>query len=45
MSDTATSGVKQSFQLKSANVSLTALELYYFDNEEFLSFVYTYNIL
>jgi septum site-determining protein MinC len=35
MSDTATSGVKQSFQLKSANVSLTALELYYFDNDEF----------
>ena len=35
MSDTATTGVSQSFQLKSANVSLTALELYYFDNDEF----------
>lgn len=35
MSDTATSGLKQSFQLKSASVSLTALELYYFDDEEF----------
>jgi septum site-determining protein MinC len=35
MSDTAASGLKQSFQLKSASVSLTALELYYFDNNEF----------
>ncbi len=35
MSDTANSGLKQSFQLKSASVSLTALELYYFDEEEF----------
>jgi len=35
MSDTATSGVQQSFQLKSASVSLTALELYYFDSQEF----------
>lgn len=35
MSDTATTGIKQSFQLKSASVSLTALELYYFDNDEF----------
>ncbi len=35
MSDTATTGVSQSFQLKSASVSLTALELYYFDNDEF----------
>ncbi|AOY88566.1 septum site-determining protein MinC [Marinobacter salinus] len=35
MTDTATSGVKQGFQLKSASVSMTALELYYFENEEF----------
>lgn len=35
MTDTATSGVKQVFQLKSASVSMTALELHYFDNEEF----------
>ena len=35
MSDTATTGVSQSFQLKSASVSLTALELYYFDSQEF----------
>src|SRR5690554_3494523 len=35
MSDTANPGLKQSFQLKSASVSLTALELYYFDNDEF----------
>lgn len=27
MSDTATSGVKQGFQLKSASVSMTALEI------------------
>lgn len=37
MSETAVSGVKQCFQLKSANVSMTALELYFFDNEEFES--------
>lgn len=37
MSETATTGVSQSFQLKSASVSLTALELYYFDNDEFES--------
>ncbi|MDN6318577.1 MAG: septum site-determining protein MinC [Marinobacter sp.] len=35
MSDTATSGVQQVFQLKSASVSMTALELYYFDSDEF----------
>lgn len=35
MSDTAASGVKQCFQLKSASVSMTALELYFFDNDEF----------
>ncbi|AZT83035.1 septum site-determining protein MinC [Marinobacter sp. NP-4(2019)] len=35
MSDTATSGVKHCFQLKSASVSMTALELYFFDNDEF----------
>ncbi|MDP4548403.1 MAG: septum site-determining protein MinC [Marinobacter sp.] len=35
MSDTANPEVKQSFQLKSANISLTALELYYFDEHEF----------
>lgn len=35
MSDTATSGVQQGFQLKSASVSMTALELYYFDDREF----------
>ena len=35
MSDTATSGIKQGFQLRSASVSMTALELYYFDNDEF----------
>ncbi|MEC7378106.1 MAG: septum site-determining protein MinC [Pseudomonadota bacterium] len=37
MSDAATSGVKQGFQLKSASVSMTALELYYFDDAEFES--------
>jgi len=37
MSDTATPGVKQCFQLKSASVSMTALELYFFDNDEFES--------
>ncbi len=35
MSDTATSGVQQVFRLKSASVSMTALELYYFDSDEF----------
>ncbi|CAN0601345.1 unnamed protein product, partial [Ectocarpus sp. 12 AP-2014] len=35
MSDTATSGVQHCFQLKSASVSMTALELYYFENDEF----------
>lgn len=35
MSETATSGIKQGFQLRSASVSMTALELYYFDNDEF----------
>lgn len=35
MSDTAASGVKQCFQLKSASVSMTTLELYFFDNDEF----------
>ncbi|RBW50561.1 septum site-determining protein MinC [Marinobacter sp. F3R11] len=35
MSDTSASGVKHGFQLKSASVSMTALELYYFDNDEF----------
>ena len=35
MSDTATTGVSQSFQLKSASVSLMALELYYYDSQEF----------
>ncbi len=37
MSETAVSGVKQCFQLKSANVSMTALELYFFDNDDFES--------
>ncbi|MFV8571703.1 septum site-determining protein MinC [Marinobacter sp. SBS5] len=35
MSDTANPEVKQSFQLKSASITLTALELYYFDEHEF----------
>jgi len=35
MTDTATPGVTQGFQLKSASISMTALELYYFDSEEF----------
>ncbi|MCG7201081.1 septum site-determining protein MinC [Marinobacter pelagius] len=35
MTDTASTGVQQSFQFKSANISMTALELYYFDNDEF----------
>ncbi|KPP98160.1 septum site-determining protein MinC [Marinobacter sp. HL-58] len=37
MSETAVSGVKQCFQLKSASVSMTALELYFFDDAEFES--------
>lgn len=37
MSETAVSGVKQCFQLKSASVSMTALELYFFDDEVFES--------
>lgn len=37
MSETAVSGVKQCFQLKSASVSMTALELYFFADEEFES--------
>lgn len=37
MSETAVSGVKQCFQLKSASVSMTALELYFFDDEDFES--------
>jgi septum site-determining protein MinC len=35
MTDTPTTGAKQGFQLKSASVSMTALELYYFESEEF----------
>jgi septum site-determining protein MinC len=35
MTDTPTTGVKQGFQLKSASVSMTALELYYFESEKF----------
>ncbi|WP_144822710.1 septum site-determining protein MinC [Marinobacter piscensis] len=35
MSNTATSGAQQVFQLKSASVSMTALELHYFDNDDF----------
>lgn len=35
MSETAASGLKQCFQLKSASVSMTALELYFFENDEF----------
>ncbi|MBW4935739.1 septum site-determining protein MinC [Marinobacter sp. F4206] len=35
MTDTATPGVTQVFQLKSASVSMTALELHYFDNDDF----------
>lgn len=37
MTDTPITGAKQSFQLKSASVSMTALELYYFESEEFES--------
>ena len=35
MSDTAASGVNQCFQLKSASVSMTALELHFFDEQDF----------
>ncbi len=35
MTDTASPGVQQVFQLKSASVSMTALELHYFDAEDF----------
>ncbi|WP_150912625.1 septum site-determining protein MinC [Marinobacter halotolerans] len=35
MTDTAASGVTQCFQLKSASVSMTALELYFFEEGEF----------
>ncbi len=35
MTDTPTTGAKQGFQLKSASVSMTALELYYFESAEF----------
>ena len=35
MTDTPTTGAKQGFQLKSASVSMTALELYYFESEKF----------
>ena len=35
MTDIPTNGVRQGFQLKSASVSMTALALYYFENEEF----------
>lgn len=35
MNDTVASGTKQCFQLKSASVSMTALELYFFDDSEF----------
>lgn len=35
MTDTAASGVTQCFQLKSASVSMTALELYFFEESEF----------
>ena len=35
MNDTLASGTKQCFQLKSASVSMTALELYFFDDSEF----------
>ncbi|NMT64120.1 septum site-determining protein MinC [Marinobacter orientalis] len=37
MSETAIPGVKHCFQLKSASVSMTALELYFFDDGEFES--------
>ncbi|KAA1172048.1 septum site-determining protein MinC [Marinobacter salinexigens] len=35
MTDTATTGVKQGFQLKSANLSMTAIELYFFEKDDF----------
>ncbi len=35
MTDSTTSGVQQVFQLKSASVSMTALELHYFDPDDF----------
>ena len=35
MTDTPTTGEKQGFQLKSASVSMTALELYYFESTQF----------
>ena len=35
MTDTANPGVQQVFQLKSASVSMTALELHYFDADDF----------
>jgi septum site-determining protein MinC len=35
MTDTAASGVTQCFQLKSASISMTALELYFFEESEF----------
>jgi septum site-determining protein MinC len=35
MTDTAAPGVTQCFQLKSASVSMTALELYFFEENEF----------
>ncbi|QSP96266.1 septum site-determining protein MinC [Marinobacter salinisoli] len=35
MTDNANTGVTQVFQLKSANLSMTALELHFFDNDEF----------
>lgn len=35
MTDTTCTGARQSFDLRSTQVSLTALELYYFDDEDF----------
>lgn len=35
MTDTANPGIQQVFQLKSASVSMTALELHYFDADDF----------
>jgi len=35
MTDTTHSGARQSFDLRSTHVSLTALELYYFDDDDF----------
>jgi septum site-determining protein MinC len=37
MTDTATPGVKKGFQLKSTSISITTLELYNFDDNEFES--------